>query len=317
LEICQNEVVQQDEDRLREMAADGGGEFRSFRNGEPINFLSFRLGGIKREFLLKDIQVFNFNARAESGVLEPDSDGDGVPDDQELALGTDPTSMDSDGDGLSDGLEVYLRDRGGPFNPAWTSDGSSLNRGCKVDLIGVDADHDGVLDCDEEFIGTSPSKFDSDGDGMADGFEWPMGTQPASPDGDEDPDRDGLSNAAEIRMHIDPTKAEGAQYSDNACRYQLTQLKENRTDGKQCYSFEIDNLLLVPTLDTGDGAGVNHFVMTALQVGGDTPDAPPIYKVARFNATFPVNGIKEPPDGIMYLTPDDFRDPSAAVVVVR
>ena len=36
----------------------------------------------------------------------PDTDGDGIPDGDELVAGSDPTSADSDGDGLSDGLEL-------------------------------------------------------------------------------------------------------------------------------------------------------------------------------------------------------------------
>lgn len=35
-----------------------------------------------------------------------DSDGDGLTDAEELALGTDPFSWDTDGDGLGDSLEV-------------------------------------------------------------------------------------------------------------------------------------------------------------------------------------------------------------------
>jgi hypothetical protein len=111
-------------------------------------------------------------------------------------------------------------------------------------------------------------------------------------------------------MHTDPTKAEAAQYSDNAYRYQVTAIPEDRADGKLCYSFEVDNVLLVPTLDIGEGTGVNHLIMTMLEVGGDTPTAPPIYKVARFTARYPVNGIKDPPDGVIFLTPTDFHDPS-------
>ena len=38
--------------------------------------------------------------------LEPDTDGDGLPDGEENDIGTDPTSTDTDGDGLSDGDEV-------------------------------------------------------------------------------------------------------------------------------------------------------------------------------------------------------------------
>jgi hypothetical protein len=39
-------------------------------------------------------------------VGEPDTDGDGLPDSEEIALGTDPNNSDSDGDGISDGAEV-------------------------------------------------------------------------------------------------------------------------------------------------------------------------------------------------------------------
>jgi hypothetical protein len=36
-----------------------------------------------------------------------DSDGDGLPDQVELRLGTNPRNADNDGDGLLDGWEVY------------------------------------------------------------------------------------------------------------------------------------------------------------------------------------------------------------------
>ena len=35
-----------------------------------------------------------------------DSDFDGIDDDEEIALGTDPTNSDTDGDGLNDGNEL-------------------------------------------------------------------------------------------------------------------------------------------------------------------------------------------------------------------
>ncbi|MFP2964292.1 hypothetical protein ACLEPN_42965, partial [Myxococcus sp. 1LA] len=37
-----------------------------------------------------------------------DTDGDGLSDAEEIALGTDPNNPDTDGDGLPDGIEVHV-----------------------------------------------------------------------------------------------------------------------------------------------------------------------------------------------------------------
>jgi len=306
---CQAEVVEADSARLRRMADLGGGEFRSFRNGEPINFLSLRLGGVKRAFLIQDIHVYNLNARPESELLAPDSDADGLTDAEELNVGTDPTRRDSDGDGFSDGVEEYYRARGGAFNPVFTENGSSLNKGCLDTLIGQDLDNDGLLDCDEQLVGTSNGRFDTDGDGVPDAFEWLGGSQAASPDVEDDPDRDGLPNALEVRMHTDPAVPQGGNLSDRAYRYRVKALPLSEGNGRSCYSFWIDNVLMVPTMDVGDGPGVNELMMSIAQVGGDDLEAPPVYKVARFQARYPIGGIKDPPDGLIWLTPETFVAP--------
>jgi thiol-disulfide isomerase/thioredoxin len=68
-----------------------------------------------------------------------DSDGDGITDEDEAALGTDPNSADSDGDGLSDAEEVEL--------------GS--------DPTSADSDGDGYLDPWEVAEGSSPTDAES------------------------------------------------------------------------------------------------------------------------------------------------------------
>lgn len=75
-----------------------------------------------------------------------DSDGDRVPDEQELKDGTDPHNADTDGDGLDDGREKRK--------------GS--------DPRDTDSDDDGLKDGDEGPNGTSPTDPDTDGDGVGD-----------------------------------------------------------------------------------------------------------------------------------------------------
>jgi hypothetical protein len=65
-----------------------------------------------------------------------DSDGDGLPDQLEAELGTDPSDTDTDDDGLSDGDEYYVHQTG-TRNP--------------------DTDGDGILDGDEITNGTNPN----------------------------------------------------------------------------------------------------------------------------------------------------------------
>lgn len=129
-----------------------------------------------------------------------DTDGEGLTDEEEATIGTDPKNPDSDGDGLTDYEEVRV-----------------YNTNPKL----ADTDGDNLTDDEEVFrTGTSPNKNDSDSDGLNDGAEIARKTDPKSPDsdgdglidGDEvsqyktnplsvDTDEDGLSDGDEIRKH--------------------------------------------------------------------------------------------------------------------
>lgn len=90
-------------------------------------------------------------------VDQTDTDGDGLPDDLETQVGTDPTVADTDGDGLSDGDELTTYHT----NP-----------------ISPDSDGDGLTDGDEATAGTDLSNADTDGDGFSDAAELEAGTDP-------------------------------------------------------------------------------------------------------------------------------------------
>ncbi len=83
--------------------------------------------------------------------LPKDSDGDGLTDEEEAKLGTDPFNKDTDGDGLTDGDEVNVY-KTNPLNP--------------------DTDFDGLKDGPEVFTyKTNPLDRDTDKGGVADGHE--------------------------------------------------------------------------------------------------------------------------------------------------
>ena len=148
-----------------------------------------------------------------SDPLRADTDGDGLDDGAEVALGTLPTSADTDGDGLDDDVEIGLG-----TNPlSADSDGDGLRDDWEVahgldplvsagdDGAGADPDGDGLTNLQEQQWGTGPLNADTDGDGLSDRQEVNVyGTSPIN----ADTDGDGLNDGAEIRHGADPFRAD-------------------------------------------------------------------------------------------------------------
>ncbi|MDY7226532.1 VWA domain-containing protein [Hyalangium rubrum] len=326
---CPLLIINQNADRLEKMSQLGGGNFRDFRNNEPINFLNFNFGQVRRAFIVKELVASNFNAPPSSPLGEADSDGDGLTDAEEAEEGTNPNRVDTDGDGFSDGVEVRFSRQGVDFNPTQTAlpDGGGLDPGCPPPLRASDTDCDGLLDCDEQFIGTNANVVDSDRDGVPDGVEWRGGTQGSSNDLDEDPDNDGLDSRAELRLHTNPVKVDTAHLSVDGYRYSMEAEGPPDELGRQCYNFRVDNVLLAPTgpditdagmdggvglpLDGGltllRGAGYNDLWLSVAMIPADDPTARSITRFYRYQtARYPLGGIKSPVDGVIRVEPEDF-----------
>jgi Bacterial TSP3 repeat len=281
------------------MAVAGNGDFRDFSLGEPIDFLGFDYQALQRLFLLKNLLVVNMNARP--GTFAPDSDGDGLSDAEELALGTNPLDPVTNHDGYGDLLKSKF-----PANFHL----NHFDPGCPPSEQG-DLDGDGLRDCEEIFIGTSSHRIDSDKDGVPDGIEWLMGTRPSVDDMLDDPDRDGLTNLEELRAHTDPNVADVSNLADVAQRYSI-QSQGAPVAGRSCYDFRVENVHLAPTLALSPdaGPGVNNIVVSAAQVPFDAPDGEPLYRFAKLKATL-VGQVREPADGELHVPAEMFQLPQS------
>jgi hypothetical protein len=124
-----------------------------------------------------------------------DADQDGLSNDTERFLGTNPNVADTDGDGILDGIEDYNKNgfvdatESNPLKVDTDKDGildgiEDFNHNGLVDVdetktVSTDSDEDGILDGVEDMNHngqfdnreTDPANADTDGDGILDGVE--------------------------------------------------------------------------------------------------------------------------------------------------
>jgi len=327
---------------LRAMAKQGGGVFRDFSSGEAINFLFIDFTSFKRVFALKSFLVSNLSAapfslalgidpsvRSDDPTLAAgiiDSDADGLPDEQERLLGTDPQQQDTDGDGFSDLLEQRLVISG--LDPL---DGTDAD--CAADVDRLDQDGDGLRDCEERFFGTNVRVYDTDNDGFGDGVELMFGLNPAIDDTLFDVDFDGVRNSNELRAHSRIDFDDVIELSEHAYRYRV--IEDGLEGSSLCYRFTVDNIALASTTgarDPDDGVssrgllggamlgGENRILLEVTESPFDAPGEPGVARIACARARFDAaQALKEPANGIMTVPevafiPADQFDPEVHCV---
>lgn len=109
-----------------------------------------------------------------------DTDSDGLSDEEEKILGTDPLLLDTDGDSIPDNEEI-----GASVESPLDTDADGI-----IDALDNDDDNDGIQTSIEEKIGTSSLRKDTDDDGISDLNE--VGNNSNEP---TDTDSDGIINA--------------------------------------------------------------------------------------------------------------------------
>jgi sugar lactone lactonase YvrE len=134
----------------------------------------------------KDVRIYPLDETPLNIYLVPvDSDGDRIPDEQEIICGTDPYDDDTDDDGIIDGLE----DR---------------NFNCIVDIYNPELGLEGETD---------PLNPDTDNDGIKDGYEDYFHLKPLEDDAQQDKDQDGYCNIIESQNGTNPNLQDAPGYN--------------------------------------------------------------------------------------------------------
>jgi hypothetical protein len=299
------------ETTLEGMSQVGNGQFRTMDNAEAIDFINIIDMRLTVEYGIKYLVAFNYNVRPGTELALLDSDGDGLPDDEEIANGSNPDVRDTDDDGMGDFMEVRASSPDRPLDPNNPSDSP-----CDTppDGVWVDSDLDGLNDCEEYVWGTQRFLPDTDEDGIPDGIEFEMGTNPKQIDYTMDADFDGAQDWLEVQQHTnvtsnDPIIRERYAYHYDIQDMGLVEINQGTDMASHVreFNFDISNIDVMDTNGYSvDGTvyrepGINIIRLYIAQVPDDRPNMPPLFRMAEVQIN------TETSDRHVVLTPGDFQ----------
>ena len=256
---------------LTDMALVGNGTMYNIVGGQQINYSAFTPPQKLVKYTLSDLFVTNESVTWwTDGKLHQDSDMDGLPDDVELTLGSDPYNPDSDGNGVSDYVEYQLNN-GAPLRVA-EREGRMPALGphqlpglrCRLQRHGydhaarrsrrkaralagriafADSDLDGLNDCEEKLLNSGGvDNPDSNSDDIPDwlefknGIPFQLGTNPAV----NTTGVDGMTIYQKIKTSLPANIPYYEILNPQPSVYNLNQL--STSDIQDCYQLVVTSL---------------------------------------------------------------------------
>ncbi|MBK0348342.1 YSIRK-type signal peptide-containing protein, partial [Aerococcaceae bacterium zg-ZJ1578] len=220
-----------------------------------------------------------------------DSDGDGVPDEEEIANGTDPNDANSGPDSDGDGIPDFIEKQNGtdPFNS--DTDGDGVPDGQDTDPLDPTNEKD-------------PS-IDSDGDGITDDQELKDGTDPNDPNSNAIEDK---IKEASVNLPADkvPVKDEG-----NLTPEELNAIRDKVREANPGKLVTVDPEGNATVTDPATGTSIVIPVDKLTKPVSDDPEKP----IVDSNANVPAD--KTPVQNVGALTPEERDKVKAEVEAVN
>ena len=182
----------------KEGGTSGVMQLDSFSQDQNV-LCSLVIGQLSIDLRPDSLAAINMTSTRKNGMLQADSDMDGLTDLEETQLGYDPANPRSAVPGVLDGICERL----GGLSACQAKRSVTV---CQPELY----NKSGLTDCDVRMLGLHTLKatpdwgVDSDGDGILDFIEIVKGTDPSQNDLNRDPDSDGIITRAEIEKGTDP-----------------------------------------------------------------------------------------------------------------
>ncbi len=294
----------------------GLGTYVRFRTPQDLTFVDYDFTSLQQQFVTRQLIAYNANEVATPTGPALDSDGDGIPDEVEYQLGTDPLNKYSDNDGYSDLFKERFKDRG--FKHGVSQIERCRANSPKCPLVNgkrstCDTDGDGLNDCEEFEIGTDPELVDTDGDGIPDGVEFRVGMDPLRDDTREDLDFDGIRNLDEVLQFSSPTLADTRASQAFTIQTTTTQTSVDPVTKSVCYSFQVQGIKLLSPLSRAPAGLPIGWSDTLLWLGeapaGDNRDYGR-FRLACVRTRWVPPDVRLPLEPSVTLVDADFKDPA-------